>query len=487
MNHHHHDHTAAPLNRREWLTRSSASLASALGIGTAGNLLLAPSPAQAADYKALVCVFLYGGNDGMNTIVPTDNARYQQYAQVRAGLALPQNSLVKLSGANYGLHPAMSALLPAWNAGQLAPVFNVGTLTRPMSKAEFRAAMGSPGQVPDSLFSHPDQQAMWESATTTSPTRTGWGGRASTTMGTANPVISVSGNSRFGQAEQQPALVLPTIPGEVFGAQRLMPGELTWAPMIERKATLDLMYSQANPLSLADAYASIQRNAFSVSERLSGLVKITPKSAGANAVIDAAFAPLITSDNKLSTNLAQQLYQVAKLIHGNATVQGNRQLFFADMKSFDTHAGQAITGSPTEGAHARLLKELGDALACFNAAMTNLGMGAAVTTFTQSDFGRTFVPNTSQGTDHGWGNHHLVVGGAVKGGTTYGSYPELTLGGTNDLGVESWEKQGRWLPTSSVDQYASTLLSWFGASANQVLQVLPNLANFSAVPRLGFV
>jgi uncharacterized protein (DUF1501 family) len=488
MKKHNNIHAAAlsSLDRRQWLKRSGTGLASALGAGTLGNLVLGTGSAQAADYKALVCIFLYGGNDGTNTIVPTDSERYKQYAQVRAGLALPAGGLKGLSGVNYGLHPALSALVPAWNEGQLAPVFNVGPLNRPMTKAEYRAATLVPGGVPENLFSHSDQQILWETGSVSVDTRTGWGGRASAALGTTNPVISVSnGSPRFGQSETQSALVLPSSPGETFGVYGIQPADLTWVPRAARKEALNTLYSQPNNLALADAFATTQRNAFVVSERLAALIKIGPRATGANAVIDAAFAPLISGENKLSTDLGNQLYQVAKLIHGNATVGGTRQMFFADLRGFDTHANQAITGSPFEGTHARKLKELGDALACFNNAMKNLGLGGAVTAFTQSDFGRTLLPNISNGTDHAWGNHHLVVGGAVKGGT-HGVYPELTLGGPNDVGVEPWETQGRWLPTSSVDQYAATLLGWFGASAAQLQQVLPNLGNF-ANPRFAFL
>jgi uncharacterized protein (DUF1501 family) len=260
---------------------------------------------------------------------------------------------------------------------------------------------------------------------------------------------------------------------------------MTWQPRIDRKAALELMYSQNHDLALAEAFGKTQRNAFVVSERLAGLVKIGPKSAGANAVIDAAFSPIM-SGTEITTELGNQLYQVAKLIYGNATVQGSRQIFFTQMDNFDTHAGQVITGSPTEGLHARLLKELGDALGCFNTAMKNLGLGDAVTAFTQSDFGRTFVPNTTAGTDHGWGSHHLVVGGAVKGGASYGLYPDLAVGGQNDIGTEHWELHGRWLPSTSVDQYAGTLLSWFGADDTQLRQILPNLAYYGTM-KLGFV
>jgi uncharacterized protein (DUF1501 family) len=167
-------------------------------------------------------------------------------------------------------------------------------------------------------------------------------------------------------------------------------------------------------------------------------------------------------------------------------VQGNRQIYFASAGAFDTHASQTVTGSPTTGTHAALLKQVGDAMGCFYAALKALGMSQAVTSFTQSDFGRTFATNNSGGTDHGWGNHHLVMGGAVHGNTTYGTYPSLVLGGNDDVGVHSWELQGRWIPTTSVDQYAATPLNWFGATSSQLATVLPNLANFTT-RNIGFV
>jgi uncharacterized protein (DUF1501 family) len=472
--------------RRRWLMGAGAGLAGALGAGTLGNLVLGTRMAHAADYKALVCIFLYGGNDGLNTIVPLDAARYNQYAAVRQGLALPRASLLGLPGIDHGLHPALSGLAPAWNAGHLAPVFNVGTLARPLTKAQYRAAAGDPNQVPDSLFSHSAQQTHWESGTANSFARTGWGGRASSALGTANPVISVGGATRFGQSDIQGPLVLPGLPGELFGAYRIQPEDLTWEVLVARKASLDLLFSQQQETAVGDAYAAVGRNAFVVSDRLKSLVRIKPRDANANAVIDAAFAPLIAGDRSITTGLGRQLYQIAKLILGNATVQGNRQIFYARMDSFDTHGNQSVPGNPTEGYHARLLKELGDAVGCFHAAMRNLGLGDAVTAFTQSDFGRTFAPNLTHGTDHGWGNHQLVIGGAVKGGRSYGSHPELALGGVNDVGVDPGELQGRWLPTTSVDQYGATLLNWFGASDAQQAQILPNLGNF-ATRRLGFV
>ena len=463
---------------------SGATLAGALGAGSLGNLLLNARPAYAADYKALVCIFLYGGNDGMNMIVPSDAARHGQYAAVRAGLAIPRASLLPMGSVPYGMHPSLSALSKVWNDGALAPVFNLGPLFQPLTKAQFRAAAPNSETVPDSLFSHSDQQTLWESGTTDSLTRTGWGGRASESLGTVNPVISVAGSARFGLSTLQTPLVLPE-PGDTFGAYGLQAGD-TWAPQLARKAAIDAMYAQAQDSALGDAYTAAQRNAFTMSERLGALVKVKPGDAEALPMIDAAFAPIIVN-GRISTGLGNQLYQLAKLIAGNATVQGNRQLFFASMGGFDTHEGQSITGSPTEGHHARLLQQLGDAMAAFYTALKNLGLGNAVTTFTQSDFGRTFAPNNSTGTDHAWGNQHLVMGGAVKGGATYGTYPDLVLGGANDVGVDAWELQGRWIPTTAVDQYAATMLGWFGASDTQLAAVLPNLRNFGAARKLGFL
>jgi uncharacterized protein (DUF1501 family) len=471
---------ALVMQRRQWLKFTGGTLAGALGLGGLGSLLHTPVQAQAG-YKALVCVFLYGGNDGLNTIVPTDTTRYNQYANVRGSLALPRTSLVGLGSSGYGLHPAMAALESVWNQGHLAPVFNVGPLYAPMTKTEYRNAPANSSLIPDALFSHSDQQLLWEAASTSAMERTGWGGRAAETLATANPVISVGGNGRFGLSTLAAPLVLPG-PGATFGLEGL--SNTDWAPVGTRKTAIDALYAGSHPNALLDAYASQQRDAFAMSDRLGALVKTTPSDADASAAINLAFAPLI-SNGSITSGLGQQLYQVAKLIEGRTTVKGERQIFFASLGGFDTHGNQ-IGSSSTVGEHARLLGILAQAMACFNQAMLNLGLGQNVTLFTQSDFGRTFKPNNSAGTDHAWGNHHLVMGGAVAGGTTYGSYPELVLGGPDDVGVQSWELHGRWIPKVGVDQYASTLLRWFGATDTQLDTILPNLRNFSQ-RQLGFV
>jgi uncharacterized protein (DUF1501 family) len=466
------------ISRRDWLKSGAALLAGSTLFGAGLRT------AQAADYKALVCIFLYGGNDGMNMVVPTDATRYGQYAGVRKNLAIPSGQLVPLGSSGFGLHPSLAALAPHFAAGRLAPVFNVGPLAAPLTKSQYRAEPEGSPLIPDNLFSHSDQQILWECGSTDAQSRTGWGGRASALLGTTNPVISVGGNGHFGVEELRVPLVLPE-PGASFGAWGLRP-EDTWTPNKLRKQAIDALYAQTQSVDLATAYASQQISAFATSERLAALIKSVPGDANASPVIDAAFAPLIQGSG-LKTGIAEQLYQIAKLVLGRVTVQGDRQIFFATMGGFDTHSGQVDGGNPTGGTHAILLRQLGDALAAFQTALVNLGLANQVTSFTQADFGRTFAPNNSAGTDHAWGNHQLVIGGAVQGGRTHGIYPTLALGGPDDVGLDSWERHGRWIPTSSVDQYAATLLRWFGASEAQLDAVLPNLPNFGSARSLGFL
>jgi uncharacterized protein (DUF1501 family) len=470
--------------RRRWL-RAAAGLGATLGLGGLGTLLLPARRAWAADYKALVCISLYGGNDGLNTVVPTDAASWAAYSAVRGALALPISSLGVLPGTKFGLHPSLAPLQAAVQAGRLAPVLNVGPLAQPLTKAQYLAAQPNDGTVPNSLFSHSDQQIVWEAADPDSLARTGWGGRAAASLRTTNPVISVAANAHFGLSSAGAPIVVPALGGG-FGVEELSgdPPRDTYAPYIARAAALRALHAEAQAHALTGAYSRMQADAFELSARLGGLVEAAPGDALAVPEIDAAFASLI-SNKRVTEFLASQLYQVAKLIAGRATVQGQRQIFMVRLGGFDTHGGQ-IGGDALSGTHADLLARLGKAMAAFDDAMQRLGLGGAVTSFTQSDFGRTFSPNNSSGTDHAWGNHHLVMGGAVKGGAAYGRAPELVLGSDDDVGVQAWELQGRWIPSSSVDQYAATLLRWFGADESQLLQILPQLSRF-AQRDLGFL
>ncbi|MCU0932632.1 MAG: DUF1501 domain-containing protein [Serpentinimonas sp.] len=476
--------TADPsaMDRRHWLLRSGATLAGAFGATSLASLLSSPAQAQSSTYRALVCVFLYGGNDGFNMVVPRDATRHAEYAAIRGRLALPRAALVGMD-ADYGLHPAMSSLASVWNSGGLAPVFNVGPLAEPITKTEYRDRTR---QRPESLYSHSDQQLLWESAGARVNVRTGWGGRAMASLGASDPVISVGGNGRFGLSALDVPLVLPG-PGGSFGLAGLSG---SWAPTVARRDAVAALYAGSHANVLMNSFASQQRNALAMADRLGALVAVQPDSANGSSVvpglasINQAFMP-ITTNNRINTALGRQLYQIAKLVAARQTLQGNRKIFFAQQGGYDTH-GDQVGATATEGQHARLLQQLADAMACFYNAMNAIGMGDSVTLFTQSDFGRTFKPNNSSGTDHAWGNNQLVMGGAVRGGRTYGTYPALSLGGPDDVGYHSWELHGRWIPTSSVEQYAATLLRWWGAGEGQIDSVLPNLVNFGTRRSLGF-
>jgi uncharacterized protein (DUF1501 family) len=474
-----HSPSATTLNRRRVLTLSGAALTGSLGLGAASSLLM-PAVAAGDDYKALVCLFFFGGNDGMNMVVPRDATRHARYAAVRDTLALPRSSLVGLN-ADYGLHPAMAALAPVWAEGALTAVHNVGPLFAPLTKAQLRAAPPGDPLVPDSLFSHSDQQLLWEAASTSAFERTGWGGRASSLMGTTNPVISFGGNAHFGLADTAAPLVLPG-PGSNFGAN----GFYDYTPIQARRAALNALMAEQQKSPMAGAYAQQQRAAAELETRLAGLFDFNPDPAADSTGITAAFAPLIRGGG-IASGIGRQLYQVARFVSSRSRVRGTRQIFFVQMGGFDNHFSQAEGGNVLAGDHANLMKNAADGMAAFWRALKAINMTNQVTLFTQSDFGRTFTPNSSNGTDHAWGNEQLVMGGAVRGAATYGRYPELAVGGPDDVGVDPWELQGRWIPSTSVDQYAATLLRWWGLADPQIDTALPNLRNFGSARNLGFM
>lgn len=462
------------LSRRRWL-QAAGSLAAAA--------CLPRARAQAASgYKALVCVFLYGGNDGMNCIVPTDS-RYAQYQGVRKGLALASGQLKALDGVPFGLHPALAALQSRWNAGQMTAVFNTGPLVRRFaSKDEFisLSAANSP-LVPPNLFSHSDQQRLWQAADGEAFSRTGWGGRAAALVSPARTVFTLGGNALFGSSATTPALALPG-PGNAFqisGIQGLKPDE--WKYNVARSAAFKKLYADKGyDAELTELFVKQQNSSLAISDALSPSIKATPADLAAGDPIKAAFAPITKADGKLTTSaIGDHLFQVAKLIRQGQQGGSGPQIYFVQAGGYDTHGDQLNRQSA-------LLGELSSSLSAFHNAMDGLGLGAAVTSFTESDFGRTFAPNNSGGTDHAWGNTQFVLGGAVKGKATYGTYPELTLGGPDDVGQSTWEQHGRWIPSTSVEQYAATLLSWLGVSDAQLLQVLPNLSRHT-VRNLGFL
>ncbi|MCX8098802.1 MAG: DUF1501 domain-containing protein [Casimicrobiaceae bacterium] len=439
--------------RRHFLRRSAAwGTLSAL----AAHGLSAAQAQSLNDYKALVCVFLYGGNDGSNMVIPADSAGYAEYAAVRtsaSGIQIPQSELLLFQPKNstrvFGFHPALDRLHPLFAQGKLAVLANVGPLNRPTTKADYQAGRDLPYQ----LFSHPDQQAQWQSAASRAPTSHGWGGRiadavAARNAGAAIPsVISFAGASRWGQGQTISPLTLPTSGSLTLNG---VSGNdaVSRAPREALAALLDEASEHVLVREAADGLA----NAINVSALVNPVLNSSPSA------VAAAFAGSTGS-------LATQLQQVAKMIASRSSFGLKRQIFFVSLGGFDTHANQATT-------HEALLTQLDDALRAFYDATVALGVADQVTTFTLSDFGRTLKPAAGAGTDHGWGNHHLILGGAVKGGVLYGRFPSLALGGPDEVG------EGRLLPSTSVDQYAAVLARWFGLDDAALATVLPNLSAF---------
>lgn len=429
------------------------------------HLALRPAQAQVAtDYKALVCVFLYGGNDGNNMIIGADSAGYAEYAAVRnaaSGINIPQADLLQFqprgSSRVYGFHPALDRIHPLFAGGRLAVLANVGPLNRPTTKADYEAR----ADLPQQLFSHSDQQAQWHAANSRTLSATGWGGRIADAVASRNgasrvPVVtSLAGTHLFNQGQRTSPLALPST-----GSFSLIGASGTDAASRARAEAISALLGEASEHVLITETARGLAQAID----LSGLVN--PVLTGTNATVQPHFATL-------NSSIATQLQQVAKLIAARSSFDVRRQIFFVSLGGFDTHANQLNT-------QATLLGQLDDALRAFYDATVALGVAEQVTTFTLSDFGRTFKASQGAGSDHAWGNHHLILGGAVKGGAIYGRWPNLTLGGPDDVG------EGRWIPSTSVDQYAATLARWFGLSDAEMADVLPNLGAFSTRD-LGFL
>lgn len=448
------------MKRRTFLAHAGA-LAGSAALGQLG--LLAAKAAPATDYKALVCVFLYGGNDANNMIVPLDTAGYANYATTRSYLALPQTQLLPLAVSAgsplYGLHPALPGLQALWIAGDMAIVANVGTLVQPLTKAQY---LSTSTIKPESLFSHIDQQHQWQaSISSTSSSNSGWGGRLTDALASLNsassvpPMISTGGNNLFVTGAASQALVIPT--SGSFGLNSYSSDATDTA----RLSALQQLLSIDQGDNLVQAAQEVMTGALASSAVLNPILTST------NATLTARFGGL-------TGNFAAQLLAIAKVIQAQGTLGASRQVFLVTLGSFDTHTDQLDTQET-------LFTELDAGLTAFHGAMSDIGADSSVTSFTLSDFSRNFLPNTGGGTDHAWGSHPFVIGGAVKGGQIYGTMPTLELSGPDDA-----SDLGRWIPTIAVDQFAATLASWFGADATALAAVLPNLSAFSSA-NLGFI
>ena len=442
-----------------------------------GNGPQPPREAAASDYKALVCLFLAGGNDANNLIIPNDSAGYAAYVQARTALALPQNSALGINpltsdGRAWGLHPAMGEIRDLFGAGRCAVLANVGTLLYPTTKSQY-SARSVP--LPPQLFSHNDQQVEWQSSLADRPFSTGWGGRiadltnALNENSTISMSISLDGRNSFqvGKTVSQFSVSTNGAVGITGAAQ---PTGTSLASVRTRALSEMLSSPQGNLFEAA--FGGLTTEAIADSALLSGILGTT--TAGASSPFPGTYNAFPTS------RLGQQLRTIARLIGARSQLGLKRQIFFARIGGWDLHDNQIIAGATNTGAHANLLRDVSTSLKAFYDATVEMGLGESVTTFTASDFGRTYNTN-GDGSDHGWGSHHLIVGGAVKGGDIYGQMPNLALRGSQDTG-----SRGQWIPTTSVDQYSATLATWFGVSPTNLPIVLPNIGRFGT-PNLGFM
>lgn len=426
---------------------------------------------DATDYKALVCVFLYGGNDHANTVVNYDTARWDAYRNIRqsgpgpAGLAIDRPLLANTvlnatlpSGEQYALHPSMSAVANLFNTGRAAVLLNVGPLIKPTTKTQYFHPDRVAYPLPPQLMSHNDQQSVWQAQGAEGST-VGWGGNLGDLALSSNAnslftCVSATGNGVFlsgdtaVQYQLSKAGAVP-IRGAAAGVYGLPTNQRTGRLVTE-------LFTERRAHVLENEYSRIVRRAIE-----------------AEAQVTAALAPVnLTTPFPAENTLAEELKIVARFIGAHRTLGNRRQVFLVSLGGFDLH-DSLIENQP------RLMQRLSDAIAAFYSATVELGVADKVTTFTASDFGRALTSN-GNGTDHGWGGHHFVVGGAVRGQAFYGRPPPVSIGNTSAADDQWHIGQGRLIPTTSVDQYASTLAKWFGVNDSELGGILPNLRNFGA-------
>jgi uncharacterized protein (DUF1501 family) len=421
-----------------------------------------------SDYKALVCIYLSGGNDANNLILPTLQADYDSYATIRSPfLTIPQSAILPINplnsdGHSYGFHPACPELQTLFGEGKLAVLFNTGTLAYPITPAQYYAGTVP---VPPLLYSHPDQGAQWCSSVCDQPPRTGWGGRCADLLAAVQPDAPISLSvTLFGSNLFQVGNLVPQLSVDAAG------GVANWTPDARTQVATNILSLPYKNMQ-ARAYAKVANQAFTANGMLSNAIRPTAD-------------PFWTVP--FYAGLGDQLKMVARLIEaGRRSVANNgfglkRQIFFCEVLGYDLHGSQTDgPGATTTGAHASLLTELSGALLAFQRATEQLGLANNVTTFTASEFGRALWCNQT-GTDHGWGSHHLIMGGAVKGQRTYGRFPIPAVNSPDTVYGASF------VPTSAIDQYFATLASWFGVDNSNLATVFPNLGRFSTT-NLGFV
>jgi uncharacterized protein (DUF1501 family) len=468
-------------SRRNFLKTSACALGGMAMASTMDSLGLvhALTPQAATGYKALVCIFLNGGNDGNNMLVSLDQYASYSAARSAAGLALPQTGtgsflpVAPLTGGSYGLHPSMAEIQALFNQGRVAALVNNGPLVEPLTRTTYQ---NGTGKKPLQLFSHSDQVGLFATAIADNVSQTGWGGRiGDKTTGlngsaTFPSNISIAGVNLFLTGVDTRQLAVSDSNTTLANVLQLnnAPGA-TSGEISSRSASFNELRTLDNNFKLIKAASDTRTSAIQTDVALSSV----------NPVLTTPFP-------NPSTSLSRQLLQVARLIKASidpaAGINMKRQIFFCQIGAFDTHSNQ-IAGQ------AGLLQQVSQAMNAFYNATVELGLQDSITTFTLSDFGRTLQPAGSGagivGSDHAWGNHHLVMGGAVRGNRLFGTYPTLALGGPDDTDGGA-SPRGRWIPTTSVEQYAATLATWYGLSSSDLTAVFPLIGRFPT-PDLGFM
>jgi uncharacterized protein (DUF1501 family) len=454
------------LQRRNLLRAAAAGgMAYALGQTPGTVFAQAAGVGGFADYKALVCLFMFGGNDSWNMVIPTSAAHYANYFAARSGgtassLALDQATLLPLTPVTalpndltLGLHPSMSGVQQLFQSGRAAVLTNVGPLVRPTTKTQYQ----TPGwDLPPQLFSHNDQQDQWHSLKGKALLKSGWGGRvadllAGQTGAQQLPVnVSLAGQTLFEAGNTATPYVMGANGANTFS------GFGTTGVNLSRRQSFEAILAADYPSLYARGFAAVQKRAVQFADRVNSELGLAR---------DFAALPLSPPAGVTLSSLQQQLRTVARMIDRRAALGMSRQIFFVSTGGFDSH-DDLLADQPG------LLGNISTSLKSFYDALTEIGMDGSVTAFTHSDFGRTMSSN-GDGSDHGWGGNQLIVGGAVRGREIYGTYPSLQINSSDDVGG------GRFIPTTSADQYAATLARWFGVPDGQLATVAPNINNFT--------
>lgn len=438
------------INRRELLR-----LVTGAGMASMLPVMARAQSVGTGGYKAIVNLFLYGGNDANNTIIPND-ARYGEYAANRgAAIALSENSLQAMSGTGYGLHPNLAPLVDLWDEGALNWVLNTGPLLEPITRAQFLA---SPELHPVNLFSHDAQENLWQTAGTTLELPTGWMGRMGDKLidnAVQNPSISLAGAQRAMIGQRNTPLL---IEGQNLTLNGIYPDSTDDDDVWRHRAFLSML-NATQASTLGELSADIMRGDIAAGAELNTILNSD------QSAVDAAFVD--PNGAAVNGDLANQLKRVARLIEGRSALNATRQSFMVTTGGFDTHQGQP-------GQHNTLLNNVGRCVYAFYNTLKVLGVETEVALFSASDFNRVFRGNASDGTDHAWGSHHFVVSGALKPNQLLGSFPDITLGGPDDASDD-----GRWIPTTSIEEYAGALVQWLGVSDADMPYVFPNWANWN--------